>query len=234
MATNASHAAKQGDKTFSVEVRSGSEPATVLAEALSEFLDAFDCAMEWLEREDPERTKNLSIDIFATRNGFKEHAWAYPAGAGAHAPAETKPLVELFGFDPVAWQPQAREFDSARGERPRPVTPSLRQDDFADFTDFTDDEPEAPPPAVDRPSPGERLDTWLASGGRLRLRRSLLAFWDDKFSRWELILGAILLWLTVTLLAPEFLPSLLAVVAGLWLGRGRRAAPASDTSDDWF
>ena len=41
MAIDASHAAKQDDRTFTVELLSGEEPGTVLAAGHREFLDAF-------------------------------------------------------------------------------------------------------------------------------------------------------------------------------------------------
>ena len=73
MAIDASHAAKQDDRTFTVELLSGEEPGAVLAAGHREFLDALDSAMEWLEREDPTRTKSASIGIFAIRDGMSVH-----------------------------------------------------------------------------------------------------------------------------------------------------------------
>jgi hypothetical protein len=102
MAVDASHAAKQDDRTFSVEVGSEDETPTVLADGLGELLDALDCAMEWLDREDPDRTCALSIGIYATSDDGREQVWAYPAELDAAV--EPKRLVELFGFDPVAWR----------------------------------------------------------------------------------------------------------------------------------
>ena len=236
MATDASHAAKQDDRTFSVEILSGGETGTVLAAALSEFLDALDCAMEWLEREDPARTRSSSIGIFATRDGVREQVWTYPTEA-AKAERETTPLVEVFGFDPVAWKPPANEFDARRARTPQ-VTPTAER--FATYVAAVADlgpeldEPADPQPEVSAPSASERLDAWLKTGNKLRLRGQLLAVWTDMPSRICLILGVICLWLTVTLLEPSFLAPLLAAAAALWARRGHREAPAADGVDDWF
>src|SRR6476646_5806902 len=118
MAVDASHAAKHDDKTFSVEVLSGGETATVLAAALTDYFDALDRAMEWLEREDPERTRRASIGIFASSDGVREQVWAYPSEPGSSA-EDTKRRVELFGFDPVSWKPPPGEFHAVRSRLPQ-------------------------------------------------------------------------------------------------------------------
>jgi hypothetical protein len=247
MATDVRHAATHHDKQYSVEVRT--ERGTVVAaDALSEFLDAFDCAMEWLEREDPERAGDLTIGIYETRDGVTSKVWAYPAEAGAHAVEKTTSLVNVFGFDPVAWRPQAREFDVARS-RPHhePSPASFRSMFGTDDAENDDTEPDvdadageydaarAEEPKTHASSAArERVEAWLSTLSTLQLGRTLQTFWDDKVSRAWLILGALLLWLSVTLLAPEFLAPLLAVVLGLWVGRARRAPRTADTADDWF
>jgi hypothetical protein len=228
MAVDSSHAARHDDKTFSVELLSGGETATVLAASLSDYFDALDRAMEWLEREDPERTRSSSIGIFASSDGVREQVWAYPSEAGSSA-EDTKRLVELFGFDPVAWKPPP-EFSAARAWPPQrerePVPESLV--DFAAAV-------EESPVAVYSPPPSERLDTWLRSGMRLRLRKDFLAVWDDRRSRWCLVIGLVCLWLTVTLVEPLFLAPLLAAAAGLWSRRAQRAAAVgAESADDWF
>lgn len=245
MATDVRHAATQHDKQYLVEVRS--ERGTVVAaNALSEFLDAFDCAMEWLEREDPERAGALTIGIYETRDGVATKVWGYPAEAGVVA-AEKPSLVNVFGFDPVAWRPQAREFDVARSRPHHEPSPASFRSAFLLASDAEEDdaEPDADAGYVDAvhdeepvthvsAAIGERLEAWLARWSELHPGRTFQTFWADKVSRAWLILGAILLWLSVTLLAPEFLAPLLAVVLGLWVGRARRAPRTTDTADDWF
>jgi hypothetical protein len=245
MATDVRHAATQHDKQYLVEVRT--ERGTVVAaNALSEFLDAFDCAMEWLEREDPERAGNLTIGIYETRDGVATKVWGYPGEAGVVAAKKTTSLVNVFGFDPVAWRPQAREFDVAR-IRPHhePSPASFRSSFLASDAEEDDADPDADARYLDADpleepvthvsaAIGERLEAWLARWSELHPGRTFQTFWADKVSRAWLILGAILLWLSVTLLAPEFLAPLLAVVLGLWVGRARRAPGTTDTADDWF
>jgi hypothetical protein len=230
MAVDASHAARHDDKTFSVEVLSGGETATVIAAALTDYFDALDRAMEWLEREDPERTRSSNIGIFASSDGGRERVWAYPSEAGSSAEDTTR-LVELFGFDPVAWKPPPGEFHAGRSLPPqREREPARPYEGLAAFAAAV----EEAPPEIDSPLPSERLDSWLRSGKRLRLRQDFLAVWDDQRSRWCLVLGVICLWLTVTLSEPSFLAPLLAAAAGLWSRRNHRAAIGAEGVDDWF
>ena len=231
MAVDASHAARHDDKTFSVEVLSGGETATVVAAALTDYFDALDRAMEWLEREDPERTGNRRIGIFALSDGVREQVWAHPSEAGSSV-EDTKRLVELFGFDPVSWKPPPGEFDAARARRPqrereREPAPEGFAAAFAAAVEESLTEPDVSPPS-------ERLNAWLRSGTRLRLRQDFLAVWDDQRSRWCLVLGVICLWLTVTLLEPSFLAPLLVAAAGLWSRRGYRTVIGAQGVDDWF
>jgi hypothetical protein len=93
---------------------------------------------------------------------------------------------------------------------------------------------EESPTELDVSPPSERLNTWLRSGARLRLRQDFLAVWDDQRSRWCLLLGGICLWLTVTLLEPSFLAPLLVAAAGLWSRRGYRTVIGAQNVDDWF
>jgi hypothetical protein len=243
MATDVRHAATQHDKQYLVEVRT--ERGTVVAaDALSEFLDAFDCAMEWLEREDPERAGDLTIGIYETRDGVATKVWGYPAEAGVAAAEKTTSLVNVFGFDPVAWRPQAREFDVARSRPHHEPSPASFRSVFGTDDAEDDAEPDADVVGVDAvhaeqethasPAVRDRLEAWLSAWSTLQLGRTFQTFWDDKVSRAWLILAAFLLWLSVTLLAPEFLAPLLAVVLGLWVGRARRAPRTADTADDWF
>ena len=236
MAIDASHAAKQDDRTFSVELLSGEEPGAVLAAGHREFLDALDSAMEWLEREDPARTKSLSIGIFAIRDGVREQVWAYPSEA-AEVEQHPTPLVELFGFDPVAWKAPASEYDPPRA-RPSQVAPTVERFTtyvaaVAELEPELDEAAEQQPQAY-RPSLGDRLDLWLKSGNKVRLHGQLVAVWTDMPSRICLILGVVCLWLTVTLLEPSFLAPFIAAAAALWSRRGHRESPAANGVDDWF
>jgi hypothetical protein len=227
MAIDASHAAKYDGRTFSVEVLSTGEPATVLAAALSDYLDAVDCATEWLEREDPARTKVPSVAIFATTHGLREQVWAYPPASEDGAAVEPRRLVDVFGFDPVAWNPPVAEHNTVRG-RPRE-----RESRLGD--DYVFDARAAAPGEVDSPPASEPLETRLRNGNWRRLREELGTAWGDRLSRWCLILGPVFLWLALTLSEPAYLVPFLAAGAALWSRRGRRAATvAADGVDDWF
>ncbi len=226
MAVDTSHAAKQYDRTFSVELLSEEEPATVLAVAMSDFLDAVDCATEWLQREDPARTKGSRLAIFMTAGGPREQVWAYPLDSVNGGTGEPKRLVELFGFDPVAWTPPGGE---APGMSGRPPERELSPRDELRAATWLVEQPE-----VDSSPTSGPLETLRRTGHWRRLREELGEVWDDRLSRCCLILGSVFLWLSVTLLEPAFLVSLLSAAAVLWARRGRRAAVAPDVVDDWF
>lgn len=240
MAIDASHAAKQGNRTFSVEVRSEGERPMLLAGDLSELPDALDCAMEWLEREDPERTRDLGIGVYATSDGVREQVWAYPAELDAAV--EPRRLVDLFGFDPVAWRTPASD---AGGAPRRPTAGDARPSAdhstvfaaalaaAAAWTPELEAEEELPP-ELDPQTRREGLAAWLGTARLRSLRERFLPLWGDKPTRCCLIFGAVCLWLTLTLLEPAFLVPLLASIAGVWTRRGHRALPATDTVDDWF
>ena len=128
--------------------------------------------MEWLEREDPERTGSSRIGIFASSDGVREQVWAYPSEPGSSV-QDTKRLVELFGFDPVSWKPPPGEFDAARARPPqREREPEPAPEGLAAaFAAAVEESPAELQP----PPPSERLDSWLRSGTRLRLRQDFLA-----------------------------------------------------------
>jgi hypothetical protein len=225
MAVDTSHAAKQYDRTFSVELFSEVEPATVLVAALSDFLEAVDRATEWLEQEDPARTKKPSLAIFATTGGIREQVWAYPPDSGESDTAEPKRLVELFGFNPVTWNPQGGGANPVRG-RPREREPSP-PNEHRPAGLVTPAEPDSPPTS-------EPVGMRLTTAYMRRLREALGGAWNDRPSRCCLILGSTFLWLTATLLEPAFLVSALAAATVLWTRRGHRADAVPDDVDDWF
>jgi hypothetical protein len=98
MATETRHAAWQTERRFAVRLRPEGGPPTELAEGLAEFLDAFDLAFEWLDREDPARTGSATLSILETCDGVSEEVWTYPP-----APANGQELVSRLGFNPVSW-----------------------------------------------------------------------------------------------------------------------------------
>ncbi len=108
MATPTRHAAWRNERSFTVRLLPEQGPPVQLASGLADFLDAFDCAFEWLMREDPARDGAASLVILETRDGVAEKVWAFPP----EQPAEDQRLVKVFGFDPVNWKPTMAELSA--------------------------------------------------------------------------------------------------------------------------
>ena len=106
MANETRHAAWQTERHFAVRLLPEEGDPTELADGLGDFLEAVDFAVEWLAREDPERTGTASLVIFETSNGEAEKVWAYPPDASP----EGAPLMKIFGFDPVNWKAASAEY----------------------------------------------------------------------------------------------------------------------------
>ena len=66
------------ERHFAVRLLPEEGDPTELADGLGDFLEAVDFAVEWLAREDPERTGTASLAIFETSSGGSEKVWAYP------------------------------------------------------------------------------------------------------------------------------------------------------------
>jgi hypothetical protein len=108
MATPTRHAAWRNERSFTVRLLPEQGPPVDLASGLADFLDAFDCAFEWLMREDPARDGAASLVILETREGVAEKVWAFPP----EQPAEDQRPVKVFGFDPVNWKPRMAELSA--------------------------------------------------------------------------------------------------------------------------
>ena len=121
MAESTRHAAWHEQTSYAVKLlpEPGLQPglALQLAGGFADFLDAFDFASEWLDEEDPGREGKRCIAIFETRGDVTARVWTYPAGP----PEES--LVQLFGFDPVRWNPvaevKAAQYGGRTGRRSR-------------------------------------------------------------------------------------------------------------------
>ena len=107
MANETRHAAWQTERHFAVRLLPEEGEPTELADGLGDFLEAVDFAVEWLAREDPERTGTASLAIFETSSGGSEKVWAYPPDESAD---ESSPLMKIFGFDPVNWKAASSEY----------------------------------------------------------------------------------------------------------------------------
>jgi hypothetical protein len=101
----AERAAACHERSFAVRLLPEQGPPVELASGFAEFLDAFDCAFEWLMREDPARTGAASLEILETRGGVAEKVWGFPP----EQPVEDQRPVKVFGFDPVSWKPTVAE-----------------------------------------------------------------------------------------------------------------------------
>src|ERR1700730_8213373 len=99
MAQETRHAAWQTERSFAVRLLPEAGPPTDLASGLTEFLDAFDLASEWVSREDPARDGAASLAIIETRDGVPEEVWTYPPPE----PVEREDLTARLGFNPVTW-----------------------------------------------------------------------------------------------------------------------------------
>jgi len=226
MADQPSHAATGDRKSFSVEIVSGPDAGRVLASGLSEFHDAIDQAIDWLDAEDAAGRERPSVAVFAAD---RTAVWSYPPVRTTEVDADEKPLVALYGFDPVAWKPTT--FGDAparllRAVEPRELPPPIPAATLAAVVDDEEVEEDATPATVTAPRAA------LARVGDLH--RELVALWEDRPARIALVVAAIALWLAVTLLEPAFVAPLLAAGAAVHVRRRHGAvAPAIDV-DDWF
>ena len=111
------HAAWHPPRSYSVKLLDQGAIPLELARGLTDFLDAFDFASEWLDREDPSRLGTTRLAIFETRGDVTTEVWTYPV-----APPKDQ-LVKLFGFDPVRWNPApegtSRYYGGRTGRRER-------------------------------------------------------------------------------------------------------------------
>ena len=105
MADERRHAAWQHERSFAVRLLPEEGDPVELADGLGDFLDAVDFAVDWVSREDPDRKGTAGLAIFETRAGETEQVWAYPPGS-----FDGRPLMKIFGFDPVNWKSGSVEF----------------------------------------------------------------------------------------------------------------------------
>src|SRR2546429_9246714 len=96
MAQELRHAAWQTERRFTVRLVPEDGPPVDLASGLTEFLDAFDLASDWGNREDPPRDGTASLATVQTQAGVTEEACTSTPGqpsadftplTGPHAPA---------------------------------------------------------------------------------------------------------------------------------------------------
>jgi hypothetical protein len=217
MAQEIRHAAWQTERSFAVRLLPEDGPPADLASGLTEFLDAFDLASEWVSREDPTRNGAATLAIIETRDGVPEEVWTYPPGP----PVGGQELTARLGFNPLTWV-GVPEFNAA--ERVWPVAdraPTVL--------------PSTPPPLALLEPEIETTETApAAETPRRSVRTMARAAWDDRLSRCCLIACGLSLWFTVGLADPQFLLPLLGFGPALWWRqRDRASAPEAD-AEDWL
>jgi hypothetical protein len=225
MASETRHAAWQTERSFAVKVLPEEGPPADLAGGFSEFLDAFDVAVEWVNREDPPRDGAATLAIFETRDGVTEEVWTYPPAQ----PGAADNLVVRLGFNPLTWTGR-RGFSSAvprlSGSTPRSTAaPDVAQPEQRIIpTDFDaapiDTTERATVPATAAPRP---------------FRARVRATWDDPLSRCCLLCSGGSLWFSLSFADANFLVLLGASLPALWWRqRGRGASAAAIDDEDWF
>jgi hypothetical protein len=244
MANETRHAAWQSGRLFAVRLLPEEGDPTELADGLGDFLEAVDFAVEWLAREDPERTGTASLAIFETSTGAAEKVWAYPPDDSP----DGSPLMEIFGFDPVNWKAASSEYsprepalgtfftrapenvfapENAAPPAPRvaPVAPRPVPVPIAP------PQPAQPPPAV---VAVEHEEPPGSARPHLRPRRALAAAWQDTVARSFLLLAGISLWLAVAFSDAGILAFVLVAVSGLWWRRDKLIAATETDGEDWL
>jgi hypothetical protein len=261
MAPETRHAAWQDVRRFSVRLLPEEGDPTELVGGIGDFLDAVDFAVDWLAREDPDRTGTASLAIFEARNGTAEKVWAYPPDSPDGAP-----LTKIFGFDPVNWKSAAAEFapprEPAKGTffprvetetktAPAP-TPSPKSALPAPRA-LPVPPPPTPPPAVvplrpptpavvplRPPTPAVVAVTYedrpepTTEPRHLDPRRALAAAWDDRVARACLCLATVSLWLALALSSATVLVLFFVALSGLWWRRDKLVGDAKADLEDWL
>jgi hypothetical protein len=228
MAQETRHAAWQTERSFAVQLLPEGGPPTELASGLTEFLDAFDLASEWVSREDPGRDGGATLAIIETRDGVTAEVWSYPPAQ----PTGGQELIARLGFNPLTWVgvpeysgDEQKSFLQQRVPSVAPsVAPSAPPPPPLPPVVFSEPEPEID--AIDHPPAPETR--------RMSIRVTVRAAWDDRVSRCCLIASGVTLWFSVGLADPQFLLPLLGFGPALWWRQRERASAPEPDVDDWL
>jgi len=220
MAADTSHAAWPDKRAFAVRLLPAGAEARELAAGLPDLLAAIDYAVEWLEREDPSRSRDLRLSVVETRDGATTEVWSYPPTS---QPSSGQELVERFGFNPATWQPQVEERPKQPPRRPPAPVPTKTPI------------PYAPPMPAAEPGMADDAESQAPTlrAPRDRIRDLARFAWDDRASRVCVIAAAISIWLTITLASAIFVVTFLVAVSGLWFLHHQKPTRAPD-ADDWI
>ena len=222
MANETRHAAWQTERRFAVRLLPEDGPPADLASGLTEFLDAFDFASEWVSREDPARDGTAGLAIVETQDGIAEEVWTYTPGPPAA------------DFSPLNWAavPEFphRERKSRLRERVERAGPVVERAPTV-VPPRPPQRPIAPPPEPEI----VRTDVAAASETpRQWLRTRLRAAWNDRLSRCCLIASGASLWFSIGLADPHFLLPLLVFLPALWWReRSRDTSTSEPETEDW-
>jgi hypothetical protein len=222
MANDVRHAAWQTERRFAVRILPEDGPPADLASGLTEFLDAFDFASEWVSREDPARDGTASLAIVETHDGVAEEVWTYTPGQPAPA------------LSPLSWAAVPEFPNRQRKSRLRERIGTAVVVERAPTV-----VPPSPPPrhvAVARPEP-EPVRTEVEAvreSARQWLRTWVRRAWNDRVSRVCLIVSGVSLWFSVGLADPHFLVPLLVLLPALWWRDRNREEPVAQVEpEDW-
>ena len=221
MANDGRHAAWQTERCFAVRLLPEDGPPADLASGLTEFLDAFDLASEWVSREDPARDGTASLAIVETQDGVTEEVWTYTPG---------QPAAD---FSPLNWAavPEFpnRERKSRLRERVERAGPVVERAPTVVPVP-------SPPRPVAAPEP-EIVRTEVAAARetpRQWVRARVRTAWNDRLSRYCLIASGAALWFSVGLADPQFLLPLLVLFPALWWQhRSRDTSTLESEPEDW-
>jgi len=253
--TETRHAAWQTERRFAVRLLPESGPPTKLADGLTEFLDAFDLAFEWLNREDPARTGSATLAIVETCDGVSEEVWTYPP-----LPGNGQELVTRLGFNPVSWagvpeystdERKSRLRQRIGADEPREAEAPWEQIERAVEAETAPTvapkvEPAeapiaAPPGAPPEPEPEPKPTSDHAEPAivhvttRKWILTNVRVAWADRLSRCCLVLSGASLWFALGLADPKILAPLLVFVPTLWWRRRNQEVPAPESeTEDWL
>jgi hypothetical protein len=223
MAHETRHAAWQTERRFAVRLLPEDGPPADLASGLTEFLDAFDLASEWVSREDPARDGTASLAIVETQDGVTEEVWTYTPG---RPPAD---------FSPLSWAAAPEFPHRERRSRLRERVGSAVVVERAPAV-----VPPSPPPrpVVVAPPEPEIVRTTEVPAARETprqwLRTRVRAAWNDRLARCCLIGSGASLWFSVGLADPHFLLPQLVFLPGLWWRHRNRVEPPAEVEpEDW-
>jgi hypothetical protein len=233
MAQEIRHAAWQTERRFTVRLLPEDGPPSELANGLTDFLDAFDLASDWVSREDPARDGTASLAIVETIDGVTEEIWTYTPG---------QPAAD---FTPLTW-PHVPEFphrerrsrlsqrvSAAGGRAPRALPPSPAWP--PPVAAAPQRGPERPVKPAPREAPTPRIAVAPREAPRKWIRARMRAAWNDRLSRGCLIGSGASLWFTVGLADPHFLlPLLVFSPAVWWRERNRDLTPPKAGPEDWL